>query len=98
VSNVLLSGEKPGRIPDEVVQDLRALTDDSVDGYYHDPVHETPRFDANAPVLGLRGLFADKFGVYKGLAGNNAARCRVLFSFLGREAEFEVRAEDLAAA
>lgn len=98
VRGIILDGDKPGRVPDECVSDLRALTDDTVDGYYRDPDSEHPSFEPGAPVLGLRGLFAEKFGTYKGLAGNSGARVRVLFSILGREAEFEVRADDLVAA
>lgn len=98
VKGILMDGDRPGRVRDDAVSDIRALTDDTDDGYYHDPNHDHPRFDAGAPVLGLRGLFAEKYGTYRGLAGNNGARVRVLFSILGREAEFEVRADDLIAA
>ncbi len=87
-----------GKIRDEHVEAIRVLTDETPDGYYHDPKHEPPRFARGEPVLGLRGLFADKFGIYRGLAGNRGDRVRVLFNILGREAEFELRAEDLQAA
>jgi transcriptional antiterminator RfaH len=96
VKGVLMDGERPGRVPDVHVETLRRLTEDTNDGYYADPTCDHPRFDPGQSVLGLRGLFAEKYGTYKGLAGNNAARVRVLFSILGREAEFEVRADDLA--
>ncbi len=97
VSSILLDGLLPGRVLDEDVARLRSLTDDTDDGYYHDPKCEHPRFTQGESVEGLRGLFQDKFGTYVGLAGNSAARVRVLFSILGREAEFEVRADDLQA-
>lgn len=97
VTCILMDGEKPGKVRDDVVARLRALTDDTDDGYYLDPTCEHPRFIPGASVEGLRGLFQDKFGTYVGLAGNSAARVRVLFSILGREAEFEVRADDLQA-
>lgn len=97
VASVLLAGDKPGHVRDADVEDIRVLTEDTDDGYYHDPAHEHPRFTPGESVVGLRGLFQDKYGRYKGLAGNNAARVRVLFNILGREAEFEVRADDLVA-
>lgn len=85
-----------GTVPDEDVARIRSLTDDTVDGYYHDPAHDHPQFNPGESVRGLRGLFNDKYGTYQGLAGNSAARVRVLFSILGRETEFEVRSDDLA--
>ncbi len=97
VQNILLMDGKPSRVPNNVVADLRALTDDTVDGYFHDPVHDAPRFVAGESVEGLRGLFKDKFGTYMGLAGNRGDRVRVLFSILGRDAEFEVGANDVQA-
>lgn len=97
VSSVLMNGKLPSIVRNGVVDDLRVLTDDTADGYYHDPAHEPPRFNPGESVCGLRGLFQDKFGTYRGLAGNRGDRVRVLFSFLGREAEFELRADDLVA-
>ena len=97
VSYVLMNGDKPGYVGDGVVADFRKLTDDTEDGYYHDPANESPRFNPGESVEGLRGLFIGKFGTYKGLAGNRSDRVRVLFTVLGREAEFEVYADDLAA-
>lgn len=85
-----------GKARTEEVERIRSLTDNTEDGYYHDPACDHPRFTPGESVEGLRGLFKDKFGTYVGLAGNSAARVRVLFSILGREAEFEVRADDLA--
>jgi transcriptional antiterminator RfaH len=98
VSYVLMDGDRPSRIRDEVVAKLRHLTDDTPDGYFFDHTQEAPRFKPDCTVLGLRGLFEDKFGTYRGLAGNRAERVRVLFSILGKEAEFEVNACDLVAA
>lgn len=95
---MLLNGNHPSRVTDQVVADIRALTDDTLDGYYHDPLHDAPRFNADESVYGLRGLFEGKFGIYKGLAGTRSDRVRVLFNVLGREAEFELSAEDLAVA
>ncbi len=97
VSYVLLDGEQPGHVSDKVIQDLRTLTDDTPDGYYLDPQHELPRFNAGSSVAGLRGLFVGKYGTYRGLAGNRGDRVRVLFNILGREAEFELNAVDLVA-
>ena len=96
VASVLMDGEQPGRVRDEHVERIRTLTDDTVDGYYHDPQHDSPRFPPNASVEGLRGLFEGKYGTYRGLAGNRGDRVRVLFNILGHEAEFEVGADDLA--
>jgi transcription antitermination factor NusG len=98
VSYVILTGDRPSRIRDAIVAELRSLTDDTDDGYFHDASQEVPRFKLDCTVLGLRGLFEDKFGTYRGLAGNRAERVRVLFSILGKEAEFEVNACDLVAA
>lgn len=97
VSCILMDGLVPGKVRDEDVARLRSLTDDTHDGYYVDPTCEHPQFTQGESVEGLRGLFQDKFGTYVGLAGNSAARVRVLFTILGREAEFEVRADDLQA-
>ncbi len=99
VSYVLMDGEdRPGRVSDQVIADLKTLTDDSSDGYYHDPLHDPPRFAAGSAVRGTHGLFVGKFGIYQGLAGNRDSRVRVLFNVLGRESEFELNATDLAAA
>jgi transcription antitermination factor NusG len=97
VSCVLLSGDGPGQVPDAVVSDFRAIVDDTDDGYYHDPQHDSPRFSPGAAVEGTRGLFEGKYGTYRGLAGNRGDRVRVLFDILGREAEFEVGVDDLVA-
>ncbi len=97
VASILMDGLLPGKVFDEDVARLRSLTDETPDGYYIDPTCEHPRFTQGESVEGLRGLFQDKFGTYVGLAGNSAARVRVLFTILGREAEFEVRADDLQA-
>ncbi len=97
VAEVLLAGDKPSRVPDQHVEEIRALTEDTVDGYYHDPEHDAPRFAPNAAVEGIRGLFKGKYGIYRGLSGNRGDRVRVLFDILGRSAEFEVRVDDLTA-
>lgn len=97
VSSVLLFGDVPGYVSDESVRDLQVLTDDTDDGYYHDPLHEHPRFIPGSSVEGLRGLFVGKYGTYRGLSGNRGDRVRVLFNILGREAEFEVGADDMVA-
>ncbi len=97
VQYVLLNGDQPGRVSDQVVADFRRLTDDTDDGYYHDPLHDSPRFMPGASVKGIRGLFAGKYGIYRGLVGSRRDRVRVLFSILGREAEFEVGADDVVA-
>jgi transcriptional antiterminator RfaH len=98
VSYMLMDGERPGVVRDDVVEDLRRLSEDNDDGYYHDASQEAPRFKPDSVVLGTRGLFQDHFGTYKGLAGNRAERVRVLFKILGKDAEFEVNAVDLVAA
>lgn len=87
-----------GKARDVEVDVIRSLTDNTEDGYYHDPMSDPPRFNPGEPVQGLRGLFEDKFGTYRGLAGNTASRVRVLFSILNRETEFEVCAYDLQSA
>jgi transcriptional antiterminator RfaH len=96
VARVLLSGEQPARVPDRVVSDWRKLVEETDDGYYHDPEHDGPSFVRGDEVRGLRGLFKGKLGVYRGLAGNRRDRVRVLFSILGRDAEFELSVYDLA--
>ena len=98
VQNILMAGLTPGRIPDPIVKELRSLCDDTEDGYYHDPKTEPPKFEPGISVVGLRGLFAEKFGTYKGRASTGASRVRVLFDILGRETEFEMSAYDLATA
>ncbi len=95
VSSVLMSGDRPGHVSDEAVEDIRSLL--AEDGLYVDPLHEAPLFPTDCEVEGLRGLFAGKHGRYKGLAGNRGDRVRVLFRILGREAEFELGAQDIAA-
>jgi len=97
VDHILMNCGNPSRVSDHVVAELRNIVDSSEDGYYHDPEHEPPRYTRGESVMGLRGLFAGKYGEYRGLAGNNATRVRVLFNILGREAEFQVRADDLRA-
>jgi transcription antitermination factor NusG len=97
VDHILMNCGNPSRVRNAVVEELRTLVDGTEDGYYHDQEHEPPRFAHGESVYGLRGLFKDKYGEYRGLAGNNATRVRVLFNILGREAEFQVRADDLRA-
>lgn len=87
----------PGRVDRAALDYFRRCTEKTDPGVYRydDPAHDHPRFAAGASVEGLRGLFKEQYGTYLGLAGNSAARVRVLFSILGRDAEFEVRADDL---
>lgn len=94
-----ISSVIPGRVDQAALDYFRSCTEKTDPGMYRyeDPAHEHPRFNPGESVEGLRGLFKDKYGTYVGLAGNSAARVRVLFTFLGREAEFEVRADDLQA-
>lgn len=77
------------------VERIQELTNNTDDGYYHDPATAPPRFTSGESVEALRGLFQNKYGTYVGLAGNSASRVRVLFSILNRETEFEVCAYDL---
>lgn len=93
----VLGGDKPSRADASIIKEFWKQTEGN-DGYYVDPQQEPPRFNAGQVVRGLRGIFSDKYGKYVGLASNASERVRVLFNMLGREAEFEVRAEDLAAA
>jgi transcriptional antiterminator RfaH len=97
VDYILMCGDKPGHVSDQVIADLRQLTDDSYDGYYHDPEEDPPMFAKDCAVVGLRGLFVGKYGIYKGLAGTRGDRVRVLFNILGRESQFELNAYDLQA-
>lgn len=88
-----------GKVRNDDIRYFRSVTEKTDDGQYRyvDPTHEAPRFDLESSVCGLRGLFHDKYGTYKGLAGNRGDRVRVLFNILGRDAEFEVNAVDLVA-
>lgn len=88
-----------GKVRDDAIKYFRSVCEKTDDGVYRyeDPAHEPPRFTHGDQVAGLRGLFQDKYGEYRGLAGGSTARVRVLFSILGREAEFEVNAVDLVA-
>lgn len=97
VSYVLTMSETPSIVPNEFIHRMREAIDGSEDGYYPDPAQAYPRFNSGDVVEGVRGLFEEKFGKYVGLAGSDASRVRVLFSILGRDAEFEVRADDLRA-
>ncbi len=98
VASVLMNGLVPGRVSDQSVEALCKLTN-TIDGYYHDPAQaEHKRFRPGQAVEGLRGLFKDKFGIYRGLANERSSeRVRVLFRILGREALFEMNADDLVA-
>jgi transcription antitermination factor NusG len=99
VERILMNSDnEPGYVSDQAIADIRTLTDDSHDGYYHDPNHEPPVFAKDAVVMGKRGLFVGKHGIYKGLAGTRGDRVRVLFTLLGKTSHFELNAYDLVAA
>ena len=89
-----------GRVDEDSIRYFKSCTEKTDPGVYRysDPAHDYPKFEPGQRVVGLRGLFDDKYGTYRGLAGNSAARVRVLFSILGREAEFELPSYDLASA
>lgn len=94
VSYVIAMSGKPSVVPNDFVRHLKKAINNSADGYYPDLTQEDQRFERGDIVEGVRGLFEDKYGTYIGLA-NEAHRVRVLFSILGKDAEFEVRVDDL---
>ena len=96
VSQLFMSGDLPSRVPDHHVQYFRSLENSL--GYIELEEHETPRFSTDQSVVVTHGMFAEKFGVYQGLAGTRGDRMRVLFSILGKPVEFEVDAHSLVAA
>jgi transcription antitermination factor NusG len=96
VTDLFLSGDRPSRVPDEVVQHFRDLENDL--GYCEIPEHDAPRFQTRQSVRAINGLFTDCEGEYQGLAGPSHERVRVLFRFLGVPKVVEMKAFDLVAA
>lgn len=96
VSHVFMSGDLPSQIPDKDVEYFRGLENSL--GYIELEEYEAPRFTTDQSVLGVSGLFQDKFGIYQGLAGTRGDRVKVLFDILGKPSVFEVDAHALVAA
>jgi transcription antitermination factor NusG len=66
-------------------------------GYIEPEVASPPQFKTGESVEATRGIFQDKFGQYVGLADQRGGhRVKVLFEIMGRQAEYEISAFDLA--
>ncbi len=96
VSRLFMSGSVPARVADEHVDHFRSLENSL--GYIEIEENEAPRFDPEQSVVPTSGMFQDKYGIYKGLAGNRGDRAKVLFTILGIPTLFEVDAHALVAA
>lgn len=95
VKRVIMCGQFPSRISNDEVRAIRSLENDQ--GYIEPAFAAPPKFQFGESVEAKRGIFQDKFGVYQGLADSRGGhRVRVLFDILGRSAEYEISAFDLA--
>jgi len=86
--------DTPAIVPHSEIERLRSLENEI--GYVEPDFTQPPSFVAEQAVVGERGLFRDKHGIYKGLVGNRADRVRVLFEIIGRPVVHEMSAYDLA--
>jgi transcription antitermination factor NusG len=74
---------------------LRSLENEH--GYIEPEFASPPQFKTGESVEATRGIFQDKFGQYVGLADQRGGhRVKVLFEIMGRQAEYEISAFDLA--
>lgn len=96
VHKLFLCGNTPHEIDDSHVEWIRSCEDAS--GYFVVQSEEPPVFETDQLVRGVSGMLEDHVGIYKGLGRTARDTRRVLFSLLGREVEFEVKAHDLVAA
>jgi transcriptional antiterminator RfaH len=88
VLRVLLAGEHPARLPDDVLEEIRAREDRR--GFIRLPKRTHKR---GAKVRIVRGTFADHLGIYDGASRKD--RERVLLAVLGRMVPVEVAPADL---
>lgn len=96
VAKLFMSGSLPHEVEDGHIEWLQSCEDES--GYFVVQSEEPPVFAHLQAVRGVQGLFEDKVGIYQGLGKTARDTRRVLFNILGREAVFEVKANDLVAA
>jgi transcriptional antiterminator RfaH len=92
VSTLVLVGDKPVAMPDEVVEEIRAR--EGLDGYV--VLGLPPGLKPGSPVRMIDGLFADHEGVLDGVG--DAHRVSVLLSLLGRQVRVFVPAASVAVA
>lgn len=96
VKRLHMSGDYPCVILDADIEYIRGREDEM--GYFVPEHEEPPVFQLDETVRGIRGLFEDKVGIYKGLGNSKRDSRRVLFDILGRSVQFEVNVYDLATA
>lgn len=93
VKRLHMSGEYPCVIVEADIEYIRGREDDM--GYFVPEKEEAPVFQLDQTVRGIRGLFEDKVGIYKGLGNSARDSRRVLFEILGRSVQCEVHVHDL---
>lgn len=88
---MLTADQTPVRIRDADVQRIRDMENEL--GYVVVDQEEPPVFALMDQVRALTGAFRDQTGTF--IEKASALRCRVLFSMLGRDFEYEMRERDL---
>jgi transcription antitermination factor NusG len=95
VRRVIMMGERPAPLHRSEIERLRSLENEH--GYIEPEFASPPQFKTGESVEATRGIFQDKFGQYVGLADQRGGhRVKVLFEIMGRQAEYEISAFDLA--
>lgn len=95
IRRVLTSApDTPAMVSREDVESLRRGEDHL--GYVVLDSEENPPFSLLQSVAAVRGMFAEKYGIYVGMGRRGTAR--VQFQLLGASAEYDVNVCDLVAA
>jgi transcriptional antiterminator RfaH len=91
VVELLLSGDVPAKVPDDVIPAIRRR---ERDGVVHLPKEPKPRgLQLGDTVRIIRGSFADHYGLYDGQSGKD--RVAVLLSLFGRLTRTEIASIDM---
>jgi transcriptional antiterminator RfaH len=93
VLRVLMSGETPAAVPDDLV--LRIRMREGKDGLVRLPPPPSSGLEPGQLMTVMRGSFVGRLAIYQGMSG--AERAKVLLNLLGRLVEAEVPIADLQA-
>jgi hypothetical protein len=88
VIRLLMSGDKPARLPEKTVDEIRKR---QVGGFVKLPL--PPRLKRGQQVRIVRGYFEGQIAVYEGMTGKD--RERVLLDLLGQKVSVELPDRDL---
>jgi transcriptional antiterminator RfaH len=90
VVDLLLSGDMPAKVPDDVIPAIRRR---ERNGVVHLPKPKSSGLQLGDTVRIIRGSFADHYGLYDGQSGKD--RVAVLLSLFGRLTRTEIASIDM---